>query len=311
MTGGRFAAGLVLIALAILVAPVPDTDFAAAVVHQRGGSPVVAVGNSIVDYVGRCDSDRRTIPQLLADRTGLKVADSSWGGQSVGTSVALAAIALKAKNVRVVVVPVAANALSFGDSLPLQTLSFARLTGGYLESADYAARLRNGIGLSPSVAPYQQPFSYKGVHYPDYNGIKIKYLSSEVAHTVCPENLGVNRRFLAGYYWANYNAGTVQAALLRDLARLQAKAKGEGKRVVVVLLPLDFEDAAALGPDVAAAMARRRREVLAAAGIAGLDMLDLSGGEPVSSFAQRWCACGHLSEQGRHHVVDRLAGTVR
>jgi len=299
--------------LLMLMAAVFGLVFLFPMPRQRVGSVALAattarqaelavVGNSVVTHVSKCDADRRDMPAMLQDAHGSEVVDLSYGGEPLAESINFAAIALKQARIRTVVLYVGQGSLAGSDPNDLQTTTFFRLVAGAYRVNDLRSRLSRGVGVPPGAAVTRLPFHYKGVNYPGYDEIQMTYFADEKANQGCPETLGHNRQFIEANFWTNLVRAQPYWPILEDIGDLQQQAAERGKRVVVVFLPNDNAALQALDARLAAQVAARRALIVRRAAALGVSMTEIGPLGP-DHFADRWCACGHLSELGRLAVV--------
>ena len=305
---------ILVLAFAVFLAPVPTDQHMVeklarlAPTFVRGPRQLAVVGNSVIDHVSKCDTDTRTVAQLL--RTDGPVLDMSYGGQTFEESLSLGALALKSKSVSDIVFFVSTTGLSDHDSLDLQTSLFFRLADGAFDAFNPAARLERGVGLAAAQMDRMEPFAYGGTTYPDYNGIKARFFDREQRHVTCPESAAVDATFVEAYNWKQLAEPTPWMPHLDDLARLEELAERRGKTLTVVLLPIDFPDIARMRPDVQTQIRRNVETFKSIMRDHRIAMLDASDILRDGQFADRYCACGHLDESGRRSLADfvRLNG---
>ena len=312
----RFIAATVVLAALVCLAPAPNTGAVAAtaggLLIGDGGAPntIAFVGNSVIDHVSRCDIDTRTIPEMAGAVAGRPALDLSYGGQSFAESINYAALALRKRAVRDVVIYVSLTQLSEDGFLDIRDQAFFGLVNGDLTVNDVAARIEVAPSVAMAASTAERAFTYKGVRYPDYAGLKTRYFSVEKAAMGCPENRGQNPAFIEANYWNAYARTPLRAGALADLAALGARATTARKALHVVLMPVDYEDLHALDPALEAqvrAAAATARQRLAGAGVT---VIDLTSDTPAGDFVDRWCACGHLGEGGRLAVARHSALTA-
>lgn len=305
MRESNFIAVIVL-ALVTFLAPVPERSVIALALQASSGKPLVIIGNSVIQQVSKCDADSRNLATMISDATGLAAANASIGGQGQTQADQLAEMAIYRPEIRVVVLPLSATAES-PVSQSLQTQLFFDLANGSLSLGMLARRVYKRALIGLSASPAQERFSYQGVEYPDYSGIKKTYFATEKQKMGCPENAGHDRRFIEAYHWASFSRDTIDAAKLREVARLTRLASSLGKQLIIVLMPINIDNSQHWSPIVYSAMTTRRDDLKRLVREAGVDAIDLTMAVPPSGFSDRWCACGHLGETGRKIVAERIA----
>jgi hypothetical protein len=91
------------------------------------------------------------------------------------------------------------------------------------------------------------------------------------------------------------------------VARVNAHANKKGKRLHVVMLPVNYELLAGFDQSWATRVKhqeRRRREDLMRLGVSVLDLTHLLSAD---QFSTLWCACTHFNESGRRKVVEAIS----
>ncbi len=268
-------------------------------------APVSIVGNSVMSHTSRCDSDLRTLPQMLAADIGHPVLDLSFPGQSFDETVNLAAIALRNPRSTAVVVPLSLFELIEWDDLSWRAYMMFRLINPSIAARSLRARLLGPEEIATS-RPIDAAYSYGGTDYPDYGLLKTIYLTPENAAMSCPENDGVNRKFIAANYHHQYFEYPVAAGSLALLDSLGKEAKRRERSVLVVLMPIDQEMITRLDVAGSADLQQKIARTVDDLTSRGLHVLDLSASVGNADFADRWCACGHLLEGGRLAVAARI-----
>lgn len=284
----------------VFLFPVPrqrvgTVAFAAMTVRH---ADVAVVGNSVVTHVSKCDADRRDIPEMLEHALASEVVDLSYGGEPLAESINYAAIALQQARITTVVLYLGQGSLANPDPNDWQTTAFFGLVAGPLRVNDLRARLSRGTGIAPGAATARLPFRYKGIDYPSYDRIQMTWFADEKARQGCPETLGHDRRFIEANFWTNLVRPEPFWPLLQDIGDLQRQAGARGKRLVVILLPNDRAGLRTLHAGLAAEVDARRAEIIRRAAASGVEVHEIGPFSP-DQFADRWCACGHLSQSGR------------
>ena len=264
---------------------------------------IVTVGNSVVRHVSKCDQDRRSITEITSNALAQPILDLSYGGQTFLEMINYAAIALKSPQFETVIIFLSLWSLQESNDADLQTLMFFRAAGGPYATNDIPTRLERQWNRRDEP---DDPFTYKGTRYPAYDEIKRTFFAFEKANMPCPEQMGQNRAFIEAYYWNDLLRVPLSESNIFDLKALQQAAEARGKRVIVVVLPDNFEDIESLD----GALAHEARST-ANASIALMEKAGVHFRRTpeinASQFADRWCACGHLGDQGRQIVAVETA----
>lgn len=271
------------------------------------GGGLAIVGNSVASHVSNCDTDQRPLSTMVAMATRRAESDLGFPGQSLDQEINFAALAVANPRIEKVVVLVSLAQFEYRRRQDLRSDMFFRLTAGDYQVNDIGARLRRLEPITSGFVRQEDPFSYGGKSYPDYNGVKQRYMLPEREAMRCPETLGQDRAFIEALYWNYYLREPLDSAYIADLTTLAGKSRVAAKPVLFVLMPIDLQDVTDLNPALAAAIRTRRDQFLDMSRKAGLPILDLSESLPASAFADRWCGCGHLVESGRQALSARIA----
>lgn len=289
----------------VFLFPVPRQRVGAVTLAAHGArdAELAVVGNSVVTHVSKCDADRRDIPTMLQDALESEVVDLSYGGEPLAESINYAAIALQQPRISTAVLYLGQGSLANPDPNDLQTTAFFGLVAGPRRVNDLSGRLSRGAGIMPGAATARLPFRYKGVDYPGYDQIQMTWFADEKARQGCPETLGHDRRFIEANFWTNLVRPEPFWPLLEDIGDLQRQAAARGKRLVVIFLPNDMFGLRTLDAGLAAQVEARRAAIVQRAARLGVAMTVVGPFGP-DRFADRWCACGHLSQAGRVAVAE-------
>lgn len=297
----------VLTTFAVLFCPsVRYEDLLALTSRQK----VAIVGNSVIRTPSKCDHDTRGISSLMEEPLGAEVLDLSVGGQTLEQSIQLAGLALQNSDVRMVVLPLVLTSRLAGDGFDLQTWLFYRLADRDVASANLAQRIADRRFFAGEPPVNGAAFEFGGVGYPDYEGVKAQYFAKEHASMPCPENEGSDRRFVKAYYHFVYRAPGIRDYLMKGLEDLQKKATERRKRILFVLMPVNYDLLEELHPDLAAEMRRETIWVSKRLSTAGAEQLDLSSTVRSADFADAWCACGHMQQHARTETARSISSAL-
>lgn len=318
MTSARRAAAmvgvLVLVALAIFLFPAPADIAGAQLAAKSMRSPrgaIALVGNSVIDHVSKCDSDRRTIAQMIAAEAARPTIDLSKGGQDYLISFGLGAIGMRHGGADTLVLPVTVATLAMRSGLDGRDQGFFRIAGGDYPAFDVVRRIARLEPLIPPPPAQQERFTYRGQDYPDYVGVKSGHFARAQAEMGCPEDFGVDPGYSEALYWNSYARFEPQDERIAGIIQLHEESARRGKRLLVVLMPVDLEDVAGRNPALAQLIAQRSAALADRLRGAGVDPLDLTRSAPAGQFTDRWCACGHLNQHGRLALARAVAGALR
>lgn len=284
-------------------------DFKILGLASFGQAAVVLTGDSVIKHYSICDADRRYVSEIVSGNAALPLQDLSYGGQSIIEQLAYLGAASNNQSARTLVLTVALTDFLRVVRPSLRRRELFAIVSPANEIADGPAATRLSDLVLGGDLPFD--FDYDGEHFPSYDYIKRRYLGVEQSHASCPEADAWDRRFLKAYYYGTYVHGDLDDRHVGEMARLDAHARARGKRLMVVVKPMDI----ALIEQMDAAWARsvRARMALMVDRMrqAGLEVTDLSESLPSEDFADRWCACGHLQERGRQKFGEAIARALR
>ncbi len=267
---------------------------------------VVMLGNSAIDHSSKCDADSRSLAALTGAAIGKPVADFSNSAQLLDETLSYAGILLRNRNVHTIVLPLAYFSFTDDWHPSFQRAAFLNFMsatpGRFSATGDLLAS-----GIVGTDLTVHRSFTYAGRDYPDYDGIKVRYFQPAKDVMGCPETDGVDRRFLEAYYSHVYADTPVLEKNIWAVSEFAHAAARQGRAVKVVLLPVDLELIASLSPGAATRTRRGIEKLVAALRSQGVDVLDLSPSLPNIAFADRWCACGHMQQDGRIRVAGAIA----
>ncbi len=311
---GRFVlliAAILVLGAMLFLFPLPNkTDQLQAAKTAMLGDGLGIVGNSVASHVSNCDTDQRPLATMVAMTANRTESNLGFPGQSLDQAINLAALAVANPKIEKVVVLVSLAQFEYNRRQDLRSDMFFRLTAGDYRINDIWARLRRLEPITSGFVRQEDPFTYGGKSYPDYNGVKQRYMLPEREAMRCPETLGQDRAFIEALYWNYYLREPLDSSYMVDLTTLAGRSRAETKPILFVLMPIDLQDVTDLNPALAAAIRTRRDLLLDMSREASLPMLDLSESLPASSFADRWCGCGHLVDSGRRALSARVATAV-
>ena len=271
-----------------------------------GRNKVSIIGNSVLSHTSRCDRDSRSLVSILADDLRQPVLDLSFNGQSLSEAANFAAASLKNPHIQTVIFPVSLFEFVDWDTDPIRTYALFKLLNPDLDAASLTERVLSPGRFSGQESSLHAAFDYDGIHYPDYDGIKQRYMSYERDMMRCPEDNGVNLNFVAASYHHILMQFPILDKPLSLVSSLGKDAAQRRKSLVVVILPIDFELIAKLGVPDLNALRTKVDHVVQTLSADGLRVVDLSASLHNNDFADRWCACGHLVETGRQLTAEKI-----
>lgn len=270
-------------------------DFEALAKIFMSSGDLVFFGNSVIRTPSKCDSDRRSIVEMMAAPNIRRTVDASRGGMPLGTMLDLLEIATSI-GIRpgVVVLPLNPYDSSFRDAAQKSgiqsyiNLNFPKLVDGQ------------------TAADSGYPESLDGLFFGNYKAFSGKEFIIEKKSMRCPENLGKDHDFIRFMYYRNYLSRTQIDIDSSDLVKRINSLRIKGLKILVVLMPVNIDDIEALH-GVEAARQVRDKTTRALNQLSALNVLDLSFSLGAGDFTDRYCACGHLNQIGRAAVAKNIS----
>lgn len=302
----RFLVVAAVAAVVVYLCPFGNkTDFSLGGRAMTTPAAVVIVGNSVVDHVSQCDTVASSIPSLVGELAGVRVADLSASGQLLKESIVYAGIALRNRSVKTVVMLVAYYSLADEWEPTMQRAAFLDVWSGISPFALDEVFERSG-GFNGEALRFHAAFVYRGKKYPDYSELKAAYFERELAAETCPEGNGIDSGFVAAYYHHSYLGAPISERNVLAIGRLAAAARRDGKQVVVVMMPIDYQLMGTFDPAMVGPIKSGVHSAVADIAGLGVGVVNLSQLLPNQSFSDRWCACGHLVQSGRETVTRAI-----
>lgn len=302
-----FSSIVILVGVTIFAAPLIDIPQLRLIALARTASArIVIVGPSTIDTVSKCDNDSRTIAEMLQDVSHEPVVDLSVGGQTLSQSINLAAISSKNPAVTDVVLPITHQATEDWTTPSYREfLAFKLVMPGFRTFA--AADLSDfWNGITNKQRRVEKAYSFEGNQFPDYHTISTTVFSKEKRLSGCPEVLTHDSTFTRSYFWWT-NVQTQENESLYDLVvDLQKVVTQNGKRFHVVALPTNLELLTKLDSNWRDVVQAQQVRFVTTLRGRGVDVIDLSDRFRGAEFITQWCACIHLTDAGRMHVVRAI-----
>jgi hypothetical protein len=304
------AGALVLAALCFL-APIPEfKEFFLAARALRTQAPIAIAGNSSIAHVSKCDSDGRTLLEMIQDQTAEKTEGLNYNGQSFDDSIQFTSAALQNQKIKSVIVLFSLAGLQQWDQGSLQRYLFFKLLNPSLQEATLRSRVFSPAILNGEASEGFLSFRYKGVEYPEYKQMLATYFERESEDMPCPERDGKDLRFIEAYYDHNYLRYPLRAENFDLLASMAEEASRRGKQFLLVIAPIDFDLMNQLNPEMAASVRAKEGLVFQVLKRRKVNVLDLGDALRNEDFADRYCACGHMVESGRRKAAQAIADAL-
>ena len=307
-----FLAIMLAIALVLFLLPWPTSQQGGRMMRiVRGDQQIALVGPSTVYYVSPCDGDRRPLSTMIADETGRPVSDRSAGGQEAIDSIDLAAATVHGRAITDVILP-----LAWSQSDDLTVPDWRRLAAYRLFTPGFpalAASDRAGLwaGLAGARRPMSRPYRFAGRDWPGYDQLSATQFAREKTLTRCPEALTHDPAFTRGYYWWTHVAKRPNPMLAPLIGTLNRFLASHGRRLHVVLLPINGEVLERFQAGWGRAATAGQHQLAANLRAAGVPVLDLTDGWSAGEFGSPWCACAHFNASGRTRIAHAVAVWLR
>ncbi|WFU38845.1 hypothetical protein QA640_31220 [Bradyrhizobium sp. CB82] len=295
----------------LFVLPFPSrTQLKRIAAIKTTSASIVIVGPSTIDYVSKCDIDHRTIPSMLSEFSGLQVLDLSFGGQPLSDSINLAAVSSRSSSITDVFLPLAYPQIDDWTTPTYRELLIYKAVVPTFRvfAASGPEDLWNGLIGEPRRL--EQSFRFEGKSYPDYRVLAAGEFLREKRLATCPELETHDPAFTRGYFWWTHVAKTVNGALYDLVADLRAELLARGKRLHVVLLPINLGLIGRFEESWVVVLKDKQRHLVAEMYRRGIEIIDLSNGFASDEFSTQWCACIHLNDKGRLHLAREMAADL-
>lgn len=277
-------------------------DFEGLVKGLNGNGKIWFFGNSVIKHSSKCDADHRSISDMFAAAINQPVVDMSRGGMRTGRMLdiveVLVTLGLKPKAVYIQVPldgDVVAQLNETSGAKAFFNTNFSELTHKLNLTED------SQIGSIKRV-------EFNGHYYGDYNEFSKSYFVVEKQQRTCPEGMGVNRDFIAFMYLRNFLEKKAYANATQEVSRIQTLVN-KGVKIVFWIAPVNSEDISTLhGSASIKELSAYKNNIVNL--MKNFTVVDMSFTLPANYFADRWCACGHLNDEGRLSVVSQLKPSI-
>jgi len=304
---------IVVLAVAFLLFALPwvtPSEVKALVAARTAKTAIAIVGPSTIDVTSNCDTDLRTVATMLSDAASKPVLDLSTGGQALISSVNLAAVSAENRHVTDVVLPIGESLSDDWTTPPYRQLLIYKAFAPRFPVFRAATSQDFWAGFTAKTRRLERGYRFAGRDYPDYRILAITEFRREKRLQGCPNALTHNPTFTRGYFWWTQVATGENPALIDLIGDLQRQFNQTGRRLHVVLLPVNFAVLQSFDPAWAEAV--RGKEQWLAAGLRGqgVSVIDLSEGFAPDEFITQWCACTHLNQKGRWRLASAIAAQM-
>lgn len=251
-------------------------------------------GNSVIRHSSKCDEDHRSIAQIFSSKKQDTVVDMSRGGMTIDRMLDITEI------------------LSKLGAKPKAVYFQIALGEDFSKTLNKQSGLNDYFFTNLNIIKSKLNFEFErniektvfnDKFYGSYAEFSKSYFITEKKQTTCPEGVGVDKEFIAFMYWRNFFDKNLSKSL--TLSHRLLKLKQSDLNAVFWISPVDYDDMRLLhGDEKMNEIYAYKNNVLDS--LKDLNVLDIAFALPASSFADRWCACGHLNEHGRNFVATQL-----
>jgi hypothetical protein len=288
-------------ALCIPVHNLPRENLMLLSSYAKSKDKILFFGNSVNDATSACDRDTRNVPMLTADDAGAAIIDMSRGGMTLGQMLQLAETGARTGvEPATIIFPISPEAGFF------RSATTAHGMRAFL--SDNLPALASQLTASVDTPP---PTDYRGKRYGDYGEFAKQYFSKEKAGASCPDNAGINQEFVKFMYWRNFLQKKDPLMGFDEVLPRISQLKQKNIHVVFWMTPVNFGDLGRLH-GAASVEEVKRQIVQVKTGLErnGFTVVDSSGLVTTAGFTDRWCACGHMSQEGRKIAAASLAAWI-
>jgi hypothetical protein len=266
---------------------------------QVSKSNLFIYGNSVLKTSSKCDDTVDTVANFIEQDTSIKPFDLSRGGMRLGNMLAsaqtLASLSPKG------------STFLFPISLEIGSLNVARDT----HHISAFLKKNNKLFDTNPVIDLNSVKTYEGIYYGNYANFSQKFFNQEKGNADCPDRTGHDLNFVKYMYYRNFVQQETSDLLQFHEIREQLKSIGaKGQRVILILMPINYDDIRTLHGDFSARLVERRVKHIKEQ-LEEFTPLDLSGSVPGAGFTDRWCACGHLNQYGRRIVSKNITKALQ
>lgn len=277
---------------------------------QHNEAKIVLFGNSINIETSSCDSDKSNLPTMLQTASGIEVNDISKGGMSSSEFYSLAKLLPPAASQRIVVMPIgeyASETFSVSDSFKRNQIAVRELFVSLITNT-------KSYLLPTLTGAFRQPesYEYQGVNYGSYADFKLSHMAVEKAQMRCPEPNGFDPHFVEFMHWKAYGLPVaIDTQGLSSLDSLHTYLEQRGTKLITFLVPANIELMRTLENDtIAKVFEDNVTKIKDALDTTKVPYLDLSQALPNKAFSDRYCACGHLNDEGRARVAEEISNWI-
>ncbi len=278
---------------------------------------IALFGDSVIRNYSACEAETDGIDDYLerfSGRSVLSLEHNAYASHQFARFMEL--FSVTAYKPRVVVIPINMRVFSsgWGDNPAWRfeaDMHYVSVLAGDLGAVPKFALARLDASSDRASSYLDSTVEAAGRHYGTlrelYGRAEGMPLDLECRETEEPYREKLSAAFAANYV---YELGT-DSPLIADIVDAISQAERRGVLPLVYITPINYEDGVRYVDDEFAGILRRNvdvvEDVLTRSGVKYINMaMDL----PAGDFADKGCACEHLTARGRKYVARRLAEEI-
>jgi hypothetical protein len=286
---------------------------------------IVIFGNSVNKHYSKCDNDKSGIGEMLERYSDMSVLDVSKGGLSLAEFKDMNKVVLTYSKPDFIVIPVEPNSdfkmSEFSNEIALKGIFYSVVSFKGIDNYPvWSVPMRKWI--TDTIWPVESNSNsgdmkgnitlFKRNYYPKSSEkLMKKFFVDEKDSMVCPEGNGKDLNFIEYNYWKIYFENGYVDNLDR-LISMVSDIRTTKSVPIVCIYPVDIELIKDISdPEVYELIYLNVKKIKSILRDNRIDYLDLSHSLDNSRFTDRWCACGHLNQNGRSFVAYAIAEKIK
>lgn len=278
--------------------------------YEARPTAVYLLGNSVIDHSSKCDKDHRSIAAMLSAAMGTEVVDMSKGGMQFSEYTDIVSLLSTKQNAATLVVPLVPDMTD--EAYWHRNDDIFRHLGYSAASFRFPTRLKDLVPVKSPVNIDNTPQVFEGRRYGTAKEIQTRFMAKEKAATACPEIDALDADFFRYSHWRQASRIGPSDRFASELHRINQVARDQRWQVIYVLMPLNKNGYERTGEALSTQKIQQIQAwMVTQLAMMGADFIDLTDSVKSSSFVDRWCACGHLGDDGRQVVALALAKKLK
>ena len=271
---------------------------------------IYVLGNSVIDHSSKCDADGRSIAQMLDAIVHQDVVDVSKGGMQFAEFTDVVSVLAARQKVDALVVPLVPDMTD--DAFWFRNEDIFRHAGYAVAAGHLPARLSDLASVNRPRNIDDEAQVYEGKRYGSVKVIQTRFMAKEKAASTCPEVDAADMGFFRYAYWRQASRVGPSHRFAAELRKLNQIAVDHHWPVIYILMPLNMDGYAHVNdPQVMQKILTTRSWMASQLRNLNADVIDLTESAAQLDFVDRWCACGHMGENGRALVAKAIANRLQ